>query len=749
MGGFRIKRGRPTAGGGAPSFNASMTMRGSERKFVDLSAMLAAVPAGNMVAITPHTLSGLATLTLNVWQNPDQAVGAGYLYTKRELAKNLTVTSSAMADGSGLAWLSCAYNSGAGETGSPVTYVLGINIASAVTAYAYGAKTWARCGGPLISLFGNGAATAITAQTDKNGTATTAFEVFKGRLVWRSTDGTSTTHGRTRAVDYATSLTLSPFTVTLDNGAVVTVTAVDGQWDIAPTGAGVVNGSGSDADQLTNTVWGKQFARGDVILFEDGDYTPVSPVGSFTFVQHSLQLTGATSGNMPTAPSGYAVMDLEQAGWLTFKSRTPWGAKMGSYTFGSSAPDLAGSTTSPNVGSFYWRFTNLQISDEFRFESADATVHRYGWVQVDSCYMDVTASLSHTVKNVTASFFNCGTSTSPGGRHHIYVHDNWTKGNTFGVSMMAEDSEIVGNRIEATSEDAIRWGAWDTGTTVKSKCWWNFITGKFWGNSSHPDYIQCMLISAYQPTAATVYPVVGTTTDPTTFTSNMPIGSVLGNIGVPDSVGNHNVDTFLNAEQGDGTAGSFVPTNNGTVYQLDDGEGFLGGDVDDGRFYTWLYAGNIVVSSMSNGYYVKNSHSASRFDRNTMLQDWYRLVVKAANGYSEIAGLGNPTYIQNAYTTANPGTAKNSVLTGVSNWAGVALGGASNPTVTNCNTTAYDQTTAPAVFADPVHNWSSIARLQEVLDAVATAGAEAGRGAVADKTKVDHRNRTFDTAMFA
>lgn len=726
---------------GPPTFDATQTVRGNnQRSFIDLTAMLASVPTGNMVAVTLTTASGLASMNLNVWQYPDQAQGSGssYLYAKRELAKNLTVTALGVADGAARAWVTCVYNSGAGETGSPVTYVLGLNVDSTVTTWAMGAKTWARNGGPLVSVFGDGTATAITSQVDKNSVARTAFEIFKGRLVWKSTDGATNTYGRTRSVDYATSLTQSPYTVTLNNGAVVTVTAVDGQWDVAPADPTVINGSGSDADQLTNTVWGKQFARGDVILFEDGDHSLNNPKGSHTYVQHDLQLTGATTGNMPTAPTGLNVMNLEQAGWLTLKSRTPWGAKMGSYTFGGGAggpPDLTGSTTSNDVGSYYLRFTNLQLCDEMRFEGG-GTPQRYGWVQVDSCYADYSAAVNRG-GNSTPGLFLAGTSTSPGGRHNIYIHDNWVKWPTIGIDISAEDSEVIGNRIDYASEDAIRWGCWDTGTTIKSKCWWNFMPGKWWGLSSHPDYMQVITTEAYQPRLTTLYPKVGTITDATTFTSTVPMGSVVGNLGCPDTVNNWADGAALNTYWGNS---AYTP---GTAYQLDDGEGFLGGDIDDGRAYTWIMIGNGYVSDMGNGYYARNASPASRTAYQTLMFDYYQATIAG-----RVTDNGNPGFKQNYATTSNSGTIKNSVYTG-----GYSNPGSPNstlPTATSCNSATYDTgAAAAAVFNDPIHNWSNVTRIQELMDAMQTKGAEAGRGAFADKTKVDHRNRTWDTSLAA
>jgi hypothetical protein len=732
-----------SSGGAAPTFDATQTIRGTARTFVDLSAMLASVPTGNKVTVTPAVASGVTGVTVNPWMNPDHAAGSSYAYTKRELAKNLTVTTSSVADGSAKAWIACTYKNGAGETGSTVTYNHGFNVLSAVTTWAMGAKTWARCGGPLISLFGNGAATAITSQKDKNTTATTAFEIFYGRLVWKSTDGTSTTYGRTRSVDYATSLTLSPFTVTLDNGAVITVTAVDGQWDLAPYPSAITAGSGSDADQISNTMWGKQFARGDVLMFEDGVYDAARESN----IVHSLKLSG--SATLPTAPSGWNVMDTSQTGWLKLTSRNPWGATIGtaatSYNWAAGCPDTSGTANTSGAGALYFRFTNLRINSlSFSTPSTgfSNSVRRLGWMQIDGCLLDNSAIITHTAVSDTPNMFQIGATGCPGGIHHIYVHDNWMIGNTIGLSLYAADSELVGNRIELCSEDAIDWGLWDTDTTTtKSKIWWNFIPKKWDGHTNHPDYMQLSLNnSAVTDPLDALYPISSTPTDASTFGTAVPIASTIGNICIPDTFNNHTLGSDWNAMGGSPTRTA------GTTYQNFDGQGYLAGDMASGRFYTYQYAGNCVVSTFPNGMLIRSPSPTTRIVMNAMIEDFFWPTL----GYtSDPAGLSAPAMKYQDTTAANSGKVIDSIFSAGGVFLSTNPGVPIAPTVTNCTLTGFNVATAATLFVNPAPNWSNCTRIQDVIDNLTTIGSAATQGPFHDKTKINHRERTFDPTILA
>lgn len=733
----------------AGPFDATMAVRSADNQWVDLSSLLASVPTGNKVTMRFDVASGVTGFTLTPWQYPFHPAAFSYAYAKRELAKRLRIQTSGLATGTSQAALTCTYNNGAGETGSPVTWKLGIDVANPqILSWNYGAKSAARCGGPLITTFGDGTGAAIVSQVDKNSNPVSAFEVFHGRIVWKSSNAADGNHyGTARTVSTATSLTQTPYTVTLDNGAVVTINAIGGQWDIAPAPAAVLAAMGnSNGDQYLNSCYNKTFALNDVVMFEDGTHNPSNTSISIVFGQ---AITGLNAGTGPQAPSGWNIIDTEQSGWIKHTSRNPLGASIAGYAMSFGTPSMAGVANGLDAGCAAFRFTNLVtrtqiVPNPYTLAFSNSQGH-ICWFQIDGCYMDVTALISRTTINVTQGFFSSG--SHPNGQDHMYVHDNWTKGNVFPCYLAGSDMECVGNRFEYASEDAVRWGGYDApGSTTRSKVWWNTFPYKWWGNSSHPDYIQTFLRTVDDGRLPTLYPVASNTADITTYTSTIPVGSSVGNIGWPDTVNDHNTDTFLNAQQG----ANFVPTNNGTVYQLDDGEGYLGGDVLDGVLYTWLQAGNCDVSVMANGYFVKYQSPDSRCDMITMVGDWYRPTVMAAHGYADL-GHGEPAYKINgnpvSYTKATVGSLKNSIFTG-----GIGFGaGVGTLTTSNVNSATYDTTSGPAagIFANPVTNWSNVTRIQEVIDALQAQGAEAGRGAFSNKSKVDHRERTFDTTMFA
>jgi hypothetical protein len=738
--------------GAAPSFDATLTVRPTERNWIDVStAVTANVPAGNKITTKLETLSGSADgFSLRVWQYPSHAPGAGnaYAYTKREIGKYNTIDTSGSPTGSGKAWVTFSYKNGANETGSTVNYVVGLNV-SAVgkTTWAYGAKSLARCGGPLLSEIGAGTATSITNIKDHLGAtlSTLPFEVFYGRMVWAATDGTSTTYGSTRAVSTATALTQSPYTVTFNNGDVLTVTAVGGQWDVAPAPAAVITAMGTNSNQYVITGYLAQFALNDVIMFEDGLHNPTNI--AVTNV-HAYLPTGLNSGTMPQAPAAGSIIDVEQSGWIKHTSRTPWGATIQGYAWAFGTPDITGTANTSSAGVACFRFTNMITVDGFHPVSQAASYSNsqgcYSWFQVDHCYQDVSSQQTrHGLASGSPSFFQSGPSTSNGGRGRLFLHDNWTLGSDIAIECIGYDVEVVGNRIETVSEDCIRWGGWNSTSGSKaSKCWFNFMLGKWWGNSSHPDYMQIIIVESSDPELAAAFPVSGTVTNPATFTSTVELGTIIGNVGIPDASQNYNTDISLNNGQGPG----FVPTNNGTLYQLEDGEGLLGGDFADGRYYTFAYAGNIVVSTMSNGFYVRNAGTNSRFVYNTMLQDYYAF----ATGRAQQPGLGGPGVVYNEYT-ADTGKANNNFMPSMSaaNWANCKVGSAPIPAQANNNTTTYDGTAIAGVMVNGNQNWGAVTKLQQVLDSCVTSGAEATRGAMADLTKINIRERTWSTSILA
>lgn len=178
---------------------------------------------------------------------------------------------------------------------------------------------------------------------------------------------------------------------------------------------------------------------------------------------------------------------------------------------------------------------------------------------------------------------------------------------------------------------------------------------------------------------------------------------------------------------------------------MDDGEGWLG-SASDARFHTHVVAGRVYVTSMTNAFYVQNASSGSRFSNNTDVFDLYADSLVQGGMRTWLGSNGAPFPGWHEYSNAG-GKASNNFSSGATTalWANCAAAGAVAPTQSNNSTTAYASiAAASAVLNDPGHNWSTVTRMQELLDALGTKGAEASRGAQYDKTIINHRQRTFN-----
>lgn len=759
-----------SGGGGPPAFDTTMTLTPTARQFMDVPGLVSAlgsVPAGNMVTVGLRTLSGSDDgFHFRPWQDPiGQMQGSGhdYTYYPREIDEYSTIDTSSSPVGSGKAWLIYTYKNGAGETGSTVQYVVGLHVAQGLSFWNMGAKTYARKGGPLLTLFGDGTATAISSIKDHTGATLSGgnipFEVFYGRIVWLSTDGTSTTYGSTRQVDRATALAAGPYTVVLNNGGgSVTFNIIDKQRDINPAPAAVIAAIGDDAAScLVGSTWGvSDWERGEVLMFEDGDY---HVTGNPQNVADIHQAAGLNSTNCPQPPTAgtWNTMNLKQAGWRTARSRTPWGARIGDVLWSAYTGylDSTGDNGGSNIagGSMFWRFTNLNLRNGFKCEGHPGgtnTDGRFGWVQIDHNFMDVTDLQIHTplTDSETDGLIDIGSTHIEGGAHHVYVHDNWTRGNKIAIRVGAEDSEVIGNRIDFASEDALNWAMWDrTPGSHASKMAFNFITHKWYGLSSHPDYVQVTFdVENSAPDRLSVYPVSATPGDSSSFSTAVADYAIYGNIGVPDSDINYCIDTNL-------LVPDEVPARNGTLYQLTDGEGSLLAGGGYGRFYRHLYFGNCWITNMPNAYYIQHSKNSSRFDMNTFQFDYYSQTISGRNTTDYANSIGGPRIYSRYAGDTSSGTIKNSFCSSSLHMYFTAnedgWGTPGPMTYTNSNDTAsYDATTIAAVVVNPFKNYSTVERIADVIAAAQTKGAEAGRGAFSDLSKINHRARTWDTTVF-
>lgn len=745
-----------SAGGGAPTFDTTMSLRTTERNFVDVTSTLASVPSGNKVTVQLRTLSGSADgFALRPWLYPAHAPGAGndYVYYPRELDKWMTIDTTSSPTGSGKAWVVFSWKNGANETGTTAQYVVGFDVSAlGYTVWNYGAKTKQRQGGVQLTKVGIGTATAITQIKDKLNNvlsgASAPFEVWYGWMVWKSTNGTATSYGSARTVTYATSLTQTPYTVTFDNGDVLTVNAIDKQQDFAPPyDPALTSALGANSVQYVDVSYIGQFAQGDTLVYEDGDHNPTNILTTIRFNNLHTGLSGAT---LPTRPTGgtWNTMNLEQpTKWVTHTSRTPWGAKVSKNSWAIGTPDPSGTANTTGAGCADMRWCNINMPDGLSVQAQQPFDSNsqgcLSYVQYDHNYQDVSAGLTrHGGGSSTANGFYTLTSGIPGGAGYMYIHDNWLIGNTIAITAVGYDIEVIGNRIEQCSEDAIRHGAINlTPGSNASKIWFNFIPMKWWGNTSHPDYIQDMRLGSEfnNVLLAAAYPDGSNATLPATFGSTVDYGTMFGNMGCPDSDANYN----------DGTNVGGTP---GVSYQLDDGEGFLGSSTS-ARYSTYRKCGSVMVSSMSNGFYVQNTSSASRYNYNTEMFDLYaneHYVLTSLRTWLGANGAPFPTY--QPYSD-QAGNAKNNFNQGGNSttWTNCAAAGAIAPTQSNNNTTAYSTiSAASAVMANPGKNWSTVTRIDDLLSACATSGAEASRGALFDKTVIDHRARTLNaTSLLA
>lgn len=659
----------------------ALTLRATDAKFLDLTEQLSVCPDGNMV-----TLALTGTVSAHVWQFAALTTGQSKAHTKAELLRSFYLSTSAAADSPAAATLTLTFNDGAAETGSPVAVEVGIAVDdSPVLTHDHGAKSMPRHGGFDLRTIDVGPWT-LTSAVDRNAaSATTYFEVFDSRIVFAPNAATaSTLYGTTRMLttpltgDGAYSITVNS---AISGQHVVTFNVIPYRYSIGAIPATIAQSLGNfplrAVMRATDRNWG------DEVVVEDCDWD-FRVSGTNQKLLFSGTATQRSGG--PAAP-----VDRGDAGWIKVYPKNPLGCSFTSI--------LQLNTETINAPFFHLKGFDigsagvLVISQNGTRNASDLWFsENYG-----------TGGFNNTISVVDATNF--------GTHSRLYYHDNWLVGIAAKLTVNAYDSEVVGNLIRGSGQDAMRPCILNSVVgSGKSKIWFNFLVDKKYADptgASHVDYAQIYFTGSNFPMATVV--------DVTT----VEIASFIGNV-LTRGDGSYNVQTS-------------VPNR----YE-EDGQGYFLDDMTVLYRTLSLVHSNVFATIMTNGIFARQPAAGSVFSYNTIQPAWDIF------GLTWGSGTGNPRIrlVANGSGSGLAEIANNIMSNTISLEDGTTATETGNVTITNTLVAAQ------TAFAAP----EDLGVLPDVAAAIACLtpidGALAGKGAI-NNSLVDIRKRTIDASVLA
>jgi len=540
------------------------TLRPTQSRIIDLAETLAPIPSDNWITVAVSGSVSFKPWTL--WQLSNGQSGE---WRKRELAfQLLAITSAAAESGSAGSWTLSWYRN-AGDTGpiDSAEILFAVDDAPDLT-WNLGVKTRARFGGRNLRELAATGGFEIVTQPTIDGQAT-PFEIWSHatypdfwRLLPRSTNGTATTYGTTRAVTTIPAGALG--TVTVRNLTSLqtwdfTVAGVAGAYDIAEIPPFMSNTAGNN--QYYQMAASEKLA-GEKVLFEDGAY------GTSTELRIDPYLTAranntATGVNLPS-------VDENDAGWVTFRSKNFMGATIG---------HMPWFTT--RIGGLYTKFENLNFANGINIDPqsnggyATPNLQYAAWVQVRGCRF-----ASAWVKNQAAQ------------NHHFFFIDNEVLGGT--INMCVMQGRVYGNiRTVPGNGDVFNGTNYDYEGDDYSYYAWNYNNNCYQvndvttgGSADHVDHIQLLYNQAAN--ARTMYATPGVYRN----------AKVYGN--------------FM-------TEGQLTLSNQGGYG--DSGQGFVV-TVTAGSTIIYKAACNVIVTNMGRGITLDKADARSAIRNNTVLAAW-------------------------------------------------------------------------------------------------------------------------------
>lgn len=683
----------------------NVTLRGSDTRLIDLTAALATATSTERIMLS---VSG--NIAAQVWpyvynQNLN---GSTTFWAKATLLRNLAAVTSGLSQGATGSWtLSWAAGS----------HTVAFTVDNAApTEWDYGQKTLAQYGGYPIAQYLPGNASDWTIQSQSTAGAF-AVNAATGCVAFAGTAGSTT-----RTVGTPT-LGNGAYTVTLNNAvlgqtATISFNMLPYRYDAAY----------DDNTQTMNTLavtGGMNF--GDTVVIND------TPAGSYQNPSRSNALTycymktPTQRAGGPAAPAGPYVSDgwdyadgiARNAGWITIRPRTPWGARLNQIC----------AVPPNNDGKTYVRWylldnrNNASPSTGATITAGDNT-NFAAWQMWDSC---IHSNLSAQPGNETVT-----------GRN-MFVLDNYvglpgpsynSGASNMGVVLFAEDSQIVGNFIEGIGNDAIAHACFNTVFgSGKSKIWWNMVRNKQWNDAgNHGDYCQ------FYSTPQTYAKLQGYAN----AQQLMEVASELGNVFV----------------RGQGSTGTVSPD---VGKDLPDGQGSWAGDF---LTYSGEYqavgrlAGMIVVGSLEGGVGRKWYGPGSTFRHNTIIWPGYVTNPSGSFGQTDpgirFFGASGKMTVTDTVLAAN-----------VNQGSSLGIYLEANDTVTppapvvsnNFTAGGHDAT---ALFTNPTSGLNSASlTLEAVIDAltpkpgsaITVAGGAARVAGAVGAGLIDHLNRTYTAGV--
>jgi hypothetical protein len=602
---LRFKAG---VGGGAPgpTPDASYTFLPTEKKFVDVTDLIADAHDSNRITMAVSGTSG--QLAASVWLHRAFEPGESGAYVARALKDHFCVETVA-ADEGDVGEIVLSYYTGANDTGSLVTKTIAISCALEPPAsWDMGALTWRGHGGaPLHDWFSDPENWSIQSQTI-SGQLDIRRDTASGRNIHRLVpSGTAIVPGAsiTNLSQFAPTVALvagTTNTVTLVNSVtsatkVIDVNFIADQHDIAPWPAT----DGNNGSQL-QYFWGAYPKyTGIQCMMEDGDYfvnTSPGYLDGFNGLASNISIGVGTYARPPgpwsegdnwTYEPGVTV----HPGFMTFKSRTPWGANLGGNRF--SCTSFNTSTSQRIVGV---RLTNARtsVNGQIFYNRLGAFVGDMFMVDHSICTPPAGAAIEMRQNGAAAALGN--------NRGNIFWSNTVTGG---GVSIYSLDYVFINNRIETDrpTQDSMNWVGCDSTQGVK-KCQaaWNFWVNKEGlDTAEHADDAQMR-----------AGPVVSPTYNEGPLANFIPGDDTTG------------ADNNVEIQVGEWWGNTFVtgtPYVNGLGQKLvGGGEIMWNGDIPSGVFQVTQFCGNLLMGAVLNGAGFTNAGAGFRANYNTMLLDY-------------------------------------------------------------------------------------------------------------------------------
>lgn len=697
----------------APPVSSALLMRPTYSRYVDLGSALNGIHATNEITLTVN-----GPVAARVHPDIVLTQGQSMTFVHRELLfGNLSAETAGAATGA-TTW-TLTGKAGANETGGTVTVTVDFDVTNvALLSYTIGQRTLAGFGGfPLhehlpgpasaYSIVGQSAANAFQIMDADNATPSLALQRF---LTWNGTYGSTTRTVGTPTVGAAA------YWVDLSDGSTTYRVVFDVNVDELNCAPNAQKAAAGQSNQVLQTIGHSTLVRhyGDRCVCEAGDYTNSGGGNSTIYFRGASVRAGGPP--KPTTPflNGYKPEDARHPGWITVQPRRP-----GTVNFPATVTmrfDAAPSYAA------YHRFLGLKFSGASGLltgNEAGGAGKACHWFAVDHCTGKV----------------NLGPKMSS---TNLFAWDCYTKNLQGSVTVLGQDSQIVGCVGDGIAQDFINFGICNS-TIGNGRSWiaWNFTKNKKKNtDTEHPDHLQALML-----------PGDGNFVDaqPAGSTLEMPV--ILGNV-------------FALGE----------PSRNASGQGREGGHLIFTNDIRGDLLYHYQIAANVLWDASPQGLWTSNMDPGSKIRLNTLAMYWG--VAPGAPGqtgtpYGRANAIMGQTGVEVEWKDTVVGTAAGTP--GYTTYVSIGRDETSpgsgvyfpiTVTCTEVNLVAVgDATAQAAAYVDP-SNYSALLRPQDVLDRLApkpggpltvAGGAPRLVGAIGHpKSLVDFRRRTVDeAAIFA